>query len=441
MKRFFTLFLIFILNAGYVSADEGMWLLMLLDKNIETMQKMGLKLDVEDIYHVNKSSLKDAIIQFGGGCTGEIISENGLVLTNHHCGYGQIQSHSTVEHDYLTNGFWANNYKEELKNPGLTAKFLVRMDDVSDRILKLLNDKQTEQERQKIIDNEIKLIKDEVTKGTEYTADVKPFFDGNAFYVFVYEIYKDVRLVGAPPSAIGKFGADTDNWTWPRHTGDFALFRIYMSPDGKPAEYSEDNIPFKPKHHLPISLSGVKKDDFVMILGYPGSTDRYLTSYGVQNNVKYKNPTIVEVREKKLAVMREFMNKDDAVRIQYATKYAQTSNYWKYFIGQTQQLKNNRVFEKKMILENDLKSWIEADPAREKKYGKALSQIEEAYNHMNKYEVALWYYLEAVIRGPEVILMSYRYNALTNAIKEKRGDEIINNIAKNLKSQLDKHFR
>jgi stalled ribosome rescue protein Dom34 len=248
-------------------------------------------------------------------------------------------------------------------------------------------------------------------------------------------------LVGAPPSAIGKFGADTDNWTWPRHTGDFALFRIYMSPDGKPAEYSEDNIPFKPKHHLPISLSGVKKDDFVMILGYPGSTDRYLTSYGVQNNVKYKNPTIVEVREKKLAVMREFMNKDDAVRIQYATKYAQTSNYWKYFIGQTQQLKNNRVFEKKMILENDLKSWIEADPAREKKYGKALSQIEEAYNHMNKYEVALWYYLEAVIRGPEVILMSYRYNALTNAIKEKRGDEIINNIAKNLKSQLDKHFK
>ncbi len=442
MKKVIVLILIILVRVQFVVADEGMWLLMLLNKNIETMQKMGLKLSAEDIYSVNKSSLKDAIIQFGRGCTGEIISSEGLILTNHHCGYGNIQAHSTVEHDYLTNGFWAMNHQEELPNTGLTARFLVRMEDVSSRILGLVNNNMDEAKRNEIIDREIKKITSEVTKGTDYEASVKPFFDGNAYYMFVYIVYKDVRLVGAPPSSIGKFGADTDNWMWPRHTSDFSLFRIYMSPDGKPAEYSKDNVPFKPKHHLPISLKGVKKDDFVMIMGYPGSTDRFLTSYGVQNAINLKNPTIVQIRNRKLEIMRESMNADPAIRIQYASKYAQTANYWKYYIGQTQQLQNNKVFDKKSEIEEKFKTWINANNERKAKYGECLTNIADAYKHMDKYEVARWYYIEGIVRGPEIILFAYRYNRLVNLLKEKTPDEKkIKEAAESLKSQLEDHFK
>ncbi len=442
MRKILLSFLILFTQSAYVLADEGMWVLSLINKNIATMQKMGLKLSAEDIYSVNNSSMKDAIIQFGRGCTGEIISSEGLVLTNHHCGYGQIQAHSTVDHDYLTNGFWAANHGEELPNPGLTARFLVRMEDVSAQVLAGVTKDMNEVKRTETIEEEIKKITKKTTEGNSYEAVVRPFFDGNAYYLFVYEVFKDVRLVGAPPSSIGKFGADTDNWMWPRHTGDFALFRIYMSPDGKPAEYSKENVPFKPKHHLPISLKGLQKDDFVMILGYPGSTDRYLSSFGVENGINFKNPTIVNIRNRKLEIMREFMDLNPATRIQYASKYAQTANYWKYFIGQTAQLKNNNVGGVKTKIENDFSAWVNANTSRKEEYGKSLEMIKEAYTYMNQYEVARWYYLEAIVRGPEVILFSYRYSRLIDMMKDKNTDkEKLQKALEAQKGQLGAHFK
>ncbi len=294
-------------------ADEGMWLPLFIGRlNYVDMQTMGLQLTPDEIYSVNHSSLKDAIILFGRGCTGEVISGQGLVLTNHHCGYGSIQSHSTINHDYLTDGFWAANLDEELPNEGLTAQFLIRIEDVSQRILSQLNGPMTEPEREEKIRILAREIETEATKGTHYDASVRSFFMGNEFYLFVYETFKDVRLVGAPPSSIGKFGADTDNWMWPRHTGDFSLFRIYAAPDGKPAPYSKENVPLKAKYHLPISIDGVRQGDFAMILGYPGSTDRYLTSYGVEEAIGQNNPAIVKIRDEKLAIMREGMDASKA---------------------------------------------------------------------------------------------------------------------------------
>ena len=442
MRKLFLSILIIFTQSVYVLADEGMWIVSLINKNISTMQKMGLKLSAEDIYNVNNSSLKDAIIQFGRGCTGEIISDQGLVLTNHHCGYGQIQAHSTVEHDYLTHGFWAANHSEELPNPGLTARFLVRMEEVTTDVLSKVSKDMDEAKRTETIEAEIKKITKKVTEGNGYEAVVRPFFDGNSYYLFVYEVFKDVRLVGAPPSSIGKFGADTDNWMWPRHTGDFALFRIYMSPDGKPADYSKDNVPFKPKHHLPVSIKGLQKDDFVMIMGYPGSTDRYLSSFGVENGINFKNPTIVNIRNRKLQIMREHMDMNPATRIKYASKYAQTANYWKYFIGQTAQLKNNNVTGTKSKIENDFLAWVNANPNRKEEYGKSLEMIKEAYNYMNQYEIARWYYLEAVVRGPEVILFAYRYTRLIDMMKDKTQDkEKLAQAIENYKKQIDSHFK
>jgi hypothetical protein len=442
MRKLFLSFLIIFTQSAYVLADEGMWILSLINKNMSTMQKMGLKLSADDIYNVNNSSLKDAIIQFGRGCTGEIISDQGLVLTNHHCGYGQIQAHSTVDHDYLTNGFWAANHSEELPNPGLTARFLVRMEEVTKDVLAKVSKDMDETKRTETIEEEIKKITKKVTEGNNYEAVVRPFFDGNSYYLFVYEVYRDVRLVGAPPSSIGKFGADTDNWMWPRHTADFALFRIYMSPDGKAADYSKDNVPFKPKHHLPVSIKGLQKDDFVMIMGYPGSTDRYLSSFGVENGINFKNPTIVNIRNRKLEIMREHMDMDPATRIKYASKYAQTANYWKYFIGQTAQLKNNNVTHNKTKIENDFLAWVNANPSRKEEYGKSLEMIKEAYTFMNQYEIARWYYLEAVVRGPEVILFAYRYTRLIDMMKDKTQDkDKLAQAIENYKKQIDSHFK
>lgn len=442
MRKLLLSFIILFTHSVYVLADEGMWIVSLLNKNIAEMQKMGLKLSAEDIYSVNNSSMKDAIIQFGRGCTGEIISSKGLLLTNHHCGYGQIQAHSTIEHDYLTDGFWAANYAEELPNPGLTARFLVRIEDVTTQVLASVNKNMDEVKRTETIESEMKNISKKAAEDTNYETVVRPFFDGNAYYLFVYEIFKDVRLVGAPPSSIGKFGADTDNWMWPRHTCDFSLFRIYMSPDGKPAEYSKDNIPFKPKHHLPVSMKGVQKDDFVMIMGYPGSTDRYLSSFGVENDINYKNPTIVNIRNRKLEIMREYMDLNSATRIQYASKYAQTANYWKYFIGQTAQLKNNNVGSVKTKIENDFTAWVNANPNRKEEYGSSINMIKEAYSYMSKYEIARWYFLEGVARGPEVILFSYRYTRLIEMMKDKNADpEKLQKAINIYKDQLDEYFK
>ncbi|MEI6348505.1 MAG: S46 family peptidase [Bacteroidota bacterium] len=436
MVMFFSIF-------GKVAmADEGMWILMLLNKNIDEMQKKGLKLTAEDIYSINHSSLKDAIIQFAGGCTGEIVSPEGLILTNHHCGFGSIQSHSTVEHDYLTNGFWAMNRSEELPCPGINARFFVRMEDVTTKSLNGITSSMSEKERDDKIQENIKAIKKEAQTDPDYEIVVKPFYNGNAYYMFVNLVYTDVRLVGAPPSSIGKFGADTDNWMWPRHTADFSMFRVYSSKDGKPAKFNKDNVAFKPRHHLPVSIKGVKENDFVMIMGYPGTTDRYLTSYGINNALKYKNNTIVTIRDKKLETMREFMFADPAIRIQYASKYASTANYWKYYIGQTKQLVNNKVAEKKKELEDEFTTWVNQNQGRKAKYGTVLQNINDAFAKLGTYEVWRNYFTEGVARGPEIFSMAWRFNGLADMLKtQKDSTAKINSMTARLSSSLDAFFK
>jgi hypothetical protein len=425
-----------------MKADEGMWIPLLIDRlNYTDMQEMGLQLTPEEIYSINNSSLKDAIVIFGGGCTGEIISNEGLLLTNHHCGYGTIQSHSTVENDYLSDGFWAMSRDEELPNPGLGVRFLVRIEDVSEKVLAGLGEEMTETERSKKIREISREIESEATADTHYSATVRSFFRGNEFYLFVYEVFNDVRLVGAPPSSIGKFGADTDNWMWPRHTGDFSLFRVYTAPDGSPAAYSEENIPLKPKHHLPVSVKGVEQGDFSMILGYPGGTDRYLTSYGVKLALDESNMTVVKIREQKLAIMREGMDADEAVRIQYASKYAGTANYWKYYIGQTRGLKRLKVYDKKTDLEKRFTNWIRENAEREDKYGNVLPDIKKGYDILKEYNLARIYYREAIARGSEILGFAGRFSSLKNQLEEKEEDETVAKTIENMKKATERHFK
>jgi hypothetical protein len=399
----------FLLVGLSAMAHEGMWLPQLVKRlNHADMQKMGLQLTADEIYSINNASLKDAIISMGGFCTAEVISDQGLMLTNHHCGYDAIQSHSSVEKDYLKDGFWAMSRDQELPNPGLTAVFLVRIEDVTDSIMSQLDPNATEADRAKKADELGKAMAKRATKDTHYTGYVRSFLHGNEYYLFVVETFKDVRLVGAPPSSVGKFGGDTDNWMWPRHTGDFSIFRIYAGEDNKPAEYSADNKPFKPRHHLPVSLEGIKDGDFTMIMGYPGRTDRYLSARGVQQAVEKYNPTIVKIRDKKLEIMRGYMDSDPALRIQFASNYASTANYWKYYIGATEQLKRNRVYDQKRALEAQFADWVKADGARQQEYGSVLSTFEEAYNMTDPYVVGGRYVLEAGLLGPGVSLYALR---------------------------------
>lgn len=439
----FTIALFSFIIGKNVKADEGMWLPMFVERlNYVDMQKQGLKLTAEELYSINHSSLKDAIIQFGNGCTGEIISKEGLVLTNHHCGFGQIQSHSTVENDILTKGFWAMNKNEELANPGLTATFLVKMDDVTKQVLADVTPTMTEKERATKIEETIKKIKAETEKGTHYTVSIRSFFDGNEYYLFVYEVFKDVRLVGTPPYSIGKFGADADNWMWPRHTGDFSMFRVYTAPDGKPAEYSKDNVPMKPKHHLPVSLKGYEKNDYAMIMGYPGTTDRFLTSYGIQVALDVTNPAVVKIREKKLALMKEDMDASDAVRIQYASKYAGIANYWKYFIGQSKGLKRLKVYDKKLQIENDFSAWVSADNSRKEKYGEAISLISNSYNDIKKYALSRTFYGEALLRGSELVSLAGRMEGIYKELKSDKPDmEKVKKNVERIKSGLDVFYK
>ena len=418
MKKLFLLFIAIISITG-VRADEGMWLPLLVNRlNYVDMQKAGLKLTAEEIYSVNHSSLKDAIVQFGGGCTAEIVSNEGLVFTNHHCGYGSIQSLSTVQHDYLTHGFWAYSKAEELPCPGLTVKFLVRMEDVTKDVLAKLNSKMTEKARAEAIAAVSASIESKAVAGTNYESRVASFYSGNEFYLFVYEIYRDVRLVGTPPEAVGKFGADTDNWMWPRHTGDFSIFRAYSGPDGKPADYSKNNIPLKPKHFLPVSIKGVEKEDFTMIMGYPGRTNRYMTSWGVKLAIDKSGPAIVKIRDKKLSIMREFMDVDEAVRLQYASKYAGIANYWKYYIGQTRALKRMKVAEKKEKIEADFTNWVNQDAARKDEYGNVLTDFASAYKIIDQYVIAQTYAGEA-LRGIEAGNMARSFERLVSILKNK----------------------
>ena len=365
-------------------ADEGMWFLMYLKKmNEADMQKKGLKLSAEEIYSINNSSLKDAIVQFNGGCTAEIVSGSGLVFTNHHCGYGAIAELSTPENDHLTNGFWAKNHSEELKPKSLFVRFFVRMDDVSKRILGLVNDKMTEKEREKIINQEIAKIQAENNEGGKYVVSVRPFFNGNEYYYFVYQDYTDVRLVGTPPNSIGKFGGDTDNWEWPRHTGDFSIFRVYGDKNGNPAEYSKENVPLKPKHFLPISIKGIKEGDFSMILGYPGRTNRWMNAAGIDQNVKFAYPAWVEASKVGMDAMKKYMDKDQAVKINYASKYSGVANYWKNRQGMIDALTKHKTAATKAKQEKKFNKWANK-AANKAEYGDVISTINEYYAKTNE---------------------------------------------------------
>lgn len=428
--------------ASSVKADEGMWIPMLVkNANYQAMVEKGLKLTPEQLYDINSASLKDAIVQFGNGCTGEVVSDQGLLFTNHHCGYGQIQAHSSVENDYLRDGFWAMTMEEELPNPGLTVKFLVRMEDVTNQVMSQITPDMTRKEKFDKIAEVSKQIEKDAKGESRYTTLVRDMFKGNQYILFVYDIFEDVRLVGAPPSNIGKFGADTDNWMWPRHTGDFSVFRVYTAPDGSPAPYSPDNIPLNPKHHLPISLNGVEKGDFSMIMGYPGRTNRYLTSNGVEEIIDYTGPFIVKVRDLKLKTMREFMDKDQAVRIKYASKYAGIANYWKYYIGQTKQLKKNKVVEKKLAVEKEFVNWVNKDPKRVEKYGNVLENISKAQAEINEMTKAITYMNEAIF-GIEIFKTARGFDKLQTLLAEKEQDkEKIDATIAGIRKSLEAFFK
>jgi hypothetical protein len=400
-----------------------MWLLPLIEKlNIGKMSELGLQLTAEDIYSVNKSSLKDAIVIFGGGCTGEIVSAQGLLLTNHHCGYGSIQSHSTVEHDYLTDGFWAMTRDEELPNPGLSVTFLDYLTDVTDRVLANVKDDMSETDRAAVIRDASQKIQNEIKTDQFHFARVQPYYGGNQYYLLVYTQYRDVRLVGAPPSSVGKFGADTDNWMWPRQTGDFSVFRVYMSKDGQPANYSPDNVPLKPKHYLPVSVKGVKEGDFAMILGYPGRTARYMTSYEVQEVLTITNPNRIKIRDAKQQLMLADMLADPKVKIQYASKYSGSTNYYKKAIGESASLKRMKVAERKRETEEQFTKWIAQDPGLQKKYGEALSLIQKSVEGRAVFTHVSQYYQECFQGGSEIMAMAGQLGSSLNTLLTNEKD-------------------
>ncbi len=394
-----------------MKADEGMWLMTMIKRlNGVDMQKEGLKLTAEEIYSVNKSSLKDAIVQFAGGCTAEVVSKEGLLFTNHHCGYGAIAALSTPENDHLTNGFWAMKKSEELPAKGITVRFMVRMDDVSKRINAKLNNNMTAEERKAVIDAEYKAIQTENSENGKYTVVVRDFFNGNEFYYFVYQDYKDVRLVGTPPNSLGKFGGDTDNWEWPRHTADFSVFRIYSDANGNPAEYSASNIPFKPKHALPISLKGYQPGDFTMIVGYPGRTNRYLTSFGIEQMVNKDYPAWVESSKLAMDVMKKYMDKDQATKLDYASQYASVANYWKNRQGTIDSvIKNGSISGKQKVEENYLK-WALL-PENMEMYGGVLEDIKANYVQFSDRNVERQYSSQ-LQRNAKYVGIAYRLGSL-----------------------------
>ena len=421
MKKLSAFLLGVFMSVSFLSkADEGMWLPILINQNMGTMHEMGLQLTAEEIFSLNHSSLKDAIVALDhGSCTGELISGEGLVLTNHHCGYGEIQSHSTEEHNYLDDGFWALSKDQELPNPGKTMSFLVRVEDVSKRVLDAIPAEATQAQRNHLVDSVANVIIEEAKKDNHYEANVESMFKGNFYYLFVYETFRDIRLVGAPPQAIGKFGSDTDNWMWPRHTGDFSMFRIYCSPDGKPADYAEENVPYKPKHFLPISLDGYKMNDFAFIMGYPGRTQRYMTSFELAYTMNFENPNRAKIRGLKQNIWKKDMDKDVNVRIKYSSKYARSANYWKYSIEQNKSLKRLDVMSQKKQLEKDFMTWVNKNDARKEKYGKALDLIKEGFEATNEYKAAQQYMLETQFYYyGESYLFAYRAMRLARTLSE-----------------------
>ena len=419
--------------------DEGMWLPMLINKNYDEMKKIGFKLSADDIYNVNHSSLKDAIVSMGF-CTGEMISKEGLMLTNHHCGYSSIQYNSSVEHDYLTDGFWAKSKDQELKAPAIVASFLVRMEDVTAKILLATKDA-SDTEKEAKLKEAIKALTTEATKGTIYEADIKDVFGTNQYLMFVYERYRDVRLVGAPPESVGKFGGDTDNWMWPRHTGDFSMFRVYMSKDGKPAAYSKDNVPYQPKRHLSISLKGYKEGDFSMVMGYPGRTNRYAFSRELQNAVDQVNPALIKLNGKKLALMKADMDKDLAVRIKLASNYASLANSWKYYIGQNEGLKKLNVISGKQALEKQFTAYANSSEDLKTAYANVMTNTDKLYDDYKPYVVRGLYLSTAGMSTVSVMLANSFKSLGDILIKTPIDTAALNKQVQRLKANIDGQYK
>lgn len=446
-------FVLAFLFTSSVFAGEGMWLPQLLKAlNEGDMQTMGMKLSAEDIYSVNKGSLKDAIVHFNGGCTSEIISNKGLLLTNHHCGYSQIQSHSTLQKNYLKDGFWATNLQEELTNPGLTATMIARIDDVTEAVLKGVTDNMSPKERQATIDVNLEAVKNNTKVEAHQEVRIRPFYKGNQYYLFVTVTYTDVRLVGTPPESIGKFGSDTDNWVWPRHTGDFAIFRIYANKDNMPADYAEDNVPYTPKHFLPISLDGIEEGDFSMVFGFPGRTDQYLPSFAVEQIVDVLNPARIEVRDRALKIVGAEMRKDEGVRLQYASKFARIANYWKKWIGEKQGLETTDGVGRKKRFEAEYMARAKAFE-KNKRYAEGmapssyLDQFEKLYKEIEPYALARDYHNEITGRNVEIMQVAGYHQRLINMFKESgepaytnfkgRLSRFLNGFYKNYQPRVD----
>lgn len=403
MKR---LSLILFFVAQIITAQQGgMWIPSLLEGlNEKEMKQLGSKLTAKDIYDINNSSLKDAVIHFNGGCTGEIISDQGLILTNHHCGYDAIQTHSSLEHDYLQHGFWAADLAGELPNPGMYVTFIKRIDDVTAAILSGVEDKMTNAEKQSLIDKNTEAVIKITVKEEWQDIRVRPMYDGNNYYLFVTENFKDIRMVGAPPSSIGKFGSDTDNWMWPRHTGDFSLFRIYADKNNRPADYNKDNVPYKPLHYLPVSLDGVQENDFTMVFGFPGRTNEYLPAIAIEQLVNQQNPAKIEIRDQALKTADKYMRADPAIKLKYASKYASTANYWKKWIGENQGLKQTYAIGKKKLLEVEFQKKVQNNP----EYRDLLKQFDQYYSEIEQLALAQAYWNEIANRNVELLLVTTR---------------------------------
>lgn len=437
--KFLRLLLLFVFVQ--VSAQQGgMWIPSFLKgMNESEMKTLGMKLTAEQIYSVNTSSLKDAVPQFDGGCTAEVISDKGLILTNHHCGFDAIQNHSSVEHDYLTNGFWAYKMADELPNKGMVVTFVVRIEDVTTKVLEGVTVLPTEAEKQKKIQENISSLSKTLPKESWQENSIKTFYDGNQYLLFVTETYKDIRLVGAPPSSIGKFGSDTDNWVWPRHTGDFSLFRIYADKNNRPAEYAADNVPYKPKYFFPISLKGVKENDFTMVMGYPGRTQEYLPSYAVEQLVNTLNPAKIAVRDAALKVQDGFMRKDNAIKIQYASKYAGVANYWKKWIGETKGLKKSNALAVKQKFEKDFMDKV-AKAGKQEAYGTLLADFEKNYTEIRDYALARDLFTEIALRNTEILTLGYKMYQLEQLYNTK-GEQAFNDRRNTLVNGLGDFYK
>lgn len=436
MKSILTSILCFaIINLSI--AGEGMWIPLLLKSlNEAEMQQMGLKLSAEDIYSVNQGSLKDAIVHFGGFCTSEIISPNGLLLTNHHCGYGQIQSHSSVENNLLKDGYWAKNQSEELPNPGLYATLINEIIDVTDQVLNGVSEDLSVSERQSIVDKNISAIRAKKSLGDFQDIIIRPFYHGNQYFAFITTTYNDVRLVGTPPESIGKFGADTDNWVWPRHTGDFALFRIYAGPNNEPANYSPDNQPYQPKHFLPISLDGVEEGDFTMVFGFPGRTQQYLPSVAVEQIVEDLNPAKIEIRQTALDIIDKYMREDEAIRIQYASKFARVANYWKKWIGESQGIKRTRGIQRKQNIEKEFQAALKPNSP----YKNILSDFEMLYSKKAPYAFVRDYYSEVAGRNIELMRVVTIAQRMVSAY-ENNGKDAFNSYKSRVVPWLENFYK